>query len=121
MKLLRRRANILAIERSRLLSVPEAATELKASEAYVRRLLISQRLYGIKVGPVWAIYPEDLEIFKRLRRPPGRPPKAAAPAFEAAEERETRLRIGSERASAGSDGLRRKPRRGRKAPEAERK
>ena len=41
----------------------------------MRRLLLRQRLYGIKVGFVWAIYPEDLEIFQRLRRPPGRPPK----------------------------------------------
>ncbi len=120
-KLLRHRANIVAIERSRLLSVPEAAAELKASDAYVRRLLISQRLYGIKVGPVWAIYEEDLQMFKRLRRPPGRPPKAAAPTNEAADARETRLRTSSESASAGSVGLRRKPRRGRKAPEAERK
>jgi hypothetical protein len=51
------------------------AAELKASDAYVRRLLLGQRLYGIKVGPVWAILPEDLEHFKRMRRGPGRPPK----------------------------------------------
>ena len=54
----------------------EAAAELKASDAYVRRLLLTHRLYGIKVGPVWAIFPEDLERFKRMRRGPGRPPKA---------------------------------------------
>jgi hypothetical protein len=42
----------------------------------VRRLLLQQRLYGIKVGPVWAILPEDLEQFKRMRRGPGRPRKA---------------------------------------------
>jgi excisionase family DNA binding protein len=75
-KWLRRRANIRAIARPRLLSVSEAAAELKASDAYVRRLLLKQRLYGIKVGPVWAILPEDLEEFKRMRRRPGRPPKA---------------------------------------------
>jgi hypothetical protein len=34
-----------------------------------------QRLYGIKVGVVWAIFPNDLEAFKRIRRPPGRPRK----------------------------------------------
>ena len=45
--------------RPRLLSVSEAAGELKASEAYVRRLLLRKRLYGIKVGPVWAIFPAD--------------------------------------------------------------
>ena len=54
----------------------EAAAELKASDAYVRRLLLEHRLYGIKVGPVWAILPEDLEEFKRMRRGRGRPPKA---------------------------------------------
>jgi excisionase family DNA binding protein len=60
-----------------LLSVAEAAAELNASEAYVRRLLLRQRLYGIKVGIVWAILPADLEAFKRMRRPPGRPRKLA--------------------------------------------
>ena len=75
-KWLRRRANIRAIARPRLLSVSEAAAVLKASDAYVRRLLLTRRLYGIKVGPVWAILPEDLERFKRMRRGPGRPPKA---------------------------------------------
>src|ERR1035437_5697027 len=64
------------VSRPRLLSVAEAAAELKSSEAYVRRLLLGQRLYGIKVGPVWAILPEDLEEFKRIRRRPGRPRKA---------------------------------------------
>jgi hypothetical protein len=56
--------------------VSEAAAELKASDAYVRRLLLQHRLYGIKVGPVWAILPEDLEEFKGMRRGRGRPPKA---------------------------------------------
>jgi len=64
------------IKRPRVLSVAEAAAELNASEAYVRRLLLRERLYGTKVGFVWAIYPDDLESFKRVRRPPGRPRKA---------------------------------------------
>ena len=59
-----------------MLSVAQAAAELNASEAYVRRLLLRQRLYGTKVGFVWAIYPDDLEAFKRMRRAPGRPRKA---------------------------------------------
>ncbi|HMJ38136.1 MAG TPA: helix-turn-helix domain-containing protein [Verrucomicrobiae bacterium] len=63
------------MERPRLLSVAEAAAELNASEAYVRRLLASQRLYGTKVGFVWALYPDDVEAFKQMRRPPGRPRK----------------------------------------------
>jgi hypothetical protein len=38
-------------------------------------LLLRQRLYGIKVGTVWAIFPNDLQAFSRTRRPPGRPRK----------------------------------------------
>jgi len=51
---------------------------LDASEAYVRRLLAARRLAGTKVGFVWAIFPADVEVFKRLRRPRGRPRKLAA-------------------------------------------
>ena len=104
------------MHRPRPLSVPEAAAELSASEAYVRRLLIGQRLYGMKVGPVWAIYREDLETFRRLRRPPGRPRKLTE---RPAEELERRLRMTSERADSGIDGALRKPRRRRKAPNAD--
>ena len=75
---MRARANIPRIERPRLLSVAEAAAELNASEAYVRRLLLRQRLYGIKVGIVWAILPDDLAAFKRTRRRPGRPRKQSS-------------------------------------------
>ena len=55
------------MKRPRLLSVAEVAAELDASEAYVRRLLLRQRLYGTKLGFVWVIYPDDLEAFKLLR------------------------------------------------------
>ena len=41
--------------------------------------LLRQRLYGTKIGFVWAIYPDDLEAFKRMRRPPGRPRKQPMP------------------------------------------
>jgi len=51
---------------------------LDASEAYVRRLLAARRLAGTKVGFVWAIFPADVEAFKQLRRPRGRPRKATA-------------------------------------------
>ena len=81
------------------LSVADAAEELNASEAYVRRLLGSQRLYGVKVGPVWAVFREDLESFKRMRRPPGRPRKARARPIG---EKETRLRIDSDKVAAGT-------------------
>jgi hypothetical protein len=90
--------------RPRLLSVAEAATELKASEAYVRRLLLRQRLYGIKVGVVWAIFPNDLEAFKRTRRPPGRPPKLVV----RPGDRGSRVGIARERKRAGTGPLLRK-------------
>ena len=93
------------MQRPRLLSVAEAATALDASEAYVRRLLLRQRLYGIKVGIVWAILPDDLEAFKRTRRPPGRPRKQVASATDAAST----TRIARERRRAGTDRFLRKP------------
>lgn len=66
----------------------------------MRRLLLRNRLYGIKVGPVWAIFPNDLEAFKRMRRPPGRPRRversALAPASAARTARE-RIRAGTDR------------------------
>lgn len=93
-------------KRPRLLSVAEAATELDASEAYVRRLLMRQRLYGIKVGIVWAILPEDLEAFKRTRRPPGRPHKPVVSAADAASTKS----IAGERKGARTNRLLRKPR-----------
>jgi len=92
------------VDRPRLLSVAEAATELKASEAYVRRLLLGQRLYGIKVGPVWAIFPDDLEAFKSLRRPPGRPRTREA----IAQDQASTARIAGERIRAGTGQLLRK-------------
>jgi hypothetical protein len=88
------------------LSVVEAAAQLHASPAYVRRLLASQRLFGIKVGPVWGVYPEDLESFMRGRRPPGRPRKAATRPID---EEDTRHRITDERAAAGTDDALLKP------------
>jgi excisionase family DNA binding protein len=87
-----------------LFSVAEAAAELKASEAYVRRLLLRQRLYGTKIGSVWAIYPDDLEAFSRTRRPPGRPRKLEP----SRSERASAVHIAGERSSAGTDPLLRK-------------
>jgi len=88
---------------------------LQSSEAYVRRLLIGRQLYGVKVGPVWAIHPEDLESFQRLRRPPGRPPKSAE---RLNEEAAMRVHINTERATAGTDSALRKPGRNQKKPKA---
>jgi hypothetical protein len=90
-----------------LLSVAEVAAELNASEAYVRRLLLRQRLYGIKVGIVWAILPDDLEVFRRTRRPPGRPRKLVVSAIDEASA----IRVVRERKHAGTNRLLRKPRR----------
>ena len=92
------------MERPRLLSVTEAASELNASEAYVRRLLMRQRLYGIKVGIVWAILPNDLEAFKRTRRPPGRPRKVVV----SANDQDSATRIARERKRAVTHRLLRK-------------
>jgi excisionase family DNA binding protein len=101
---LRARANIPRIERPRLLSVAEAAAELGASEAYVRRLLLRGRLYGIKVGIVWAILLDDLEAFRRTRRPPGRPRKRVLSDVDQASA----TRIARERKRAGTKQLLRK-------------
>ena len=95
------------MQRPRLLSVAAAAAELNASEAYVRRLLLRQRLYGIKVGPVWAILPDDLRAFERTRRPPGRPSKGT----DRAQERVSTARIRTERKQAGTGRMLRKRRR----------
>jgi hypothetical protein len=70
----------------------------------VRRLLLRQRLYGIKVGPVWAIFPNDLEAFKRMRRPPGRPLMVERSALD----RASAARTARERIRAGTDRLLRK-------------
>jgi hypothetical protein len=70
----------------------------------VRRLLLRNRLYGIKVGPVWAIFPNDLEAFRRTRRPPGRPRKVERSALD----RAAAARTARERIRAGTDRLLRK-------------
>ena len=73
----------------------------------MRRLLMRQRLYGMKVGIVWAILPDDLEAFKRTRRKPGRPRKPSPKTADAAST----TRIDRERRRAGTDRMLRKPRR----------
>jgi hypothetical protein len=70
----------------------------------VRRLLLRNRLYGIKVGPVWAIFPNDIEAFKRMRRPPGRPRKVEMSALD----RAAAARTARERIRARTDRLLRK-------------
>jgi len=70
-------------------------------------LLLRQRLYGIKVGTVWAIFPDDLIAFMRTRRSPGRPRKGA----ETGTDRALAGRMVSERKRAGTDRLLRQRRR----------
>jgi len=73
----------------------------------VRRMLLRQRLYGIKVGVVWAILPDDLEAFRRTRRPPGRPRKLVASAIDQASA----VRVVREGKRAGTNRQLRKPQR----------
>ena len=102
-------ATILLVMRpSRPLSVAEVASILGASDAYVRRLLANQQLFGVKIGPVWGVYREDLDSFQRVRRPPGRPPKTDR---QSVAENTTRANINLERAFAQTDASRLKPRR----------
>ena len=54
-----------------------------------------------RVGVVWAILPEDLEAFKRTRRPPGRPRKLVANTAD----RASMTRTVRERRRARSDRL----------------
>ncbi len=76
----------------------------------MRRLLLRQRLYGTKIGFVWAIYPDDLEAFSRTRRPPGRPRKMEGQV----SERASVARIAGERTRAGTNRLlRQRPRKKR--------
>ena len=72
----------------------------------MRRLLLRQRLYGAKIGFVWAIYPDDLEAFKRMRRPPGRPRKQPA---KTQSRRASDALIAGERTRAGTNRRLRKP------------
>lgn len=73
----------------------------------MRRLLLRQRLYGMKVGIVWAILPDDLEAFRRTRRPPGRPRRLVISDVDKAST----TRIALERKRAGTNRLLRKRRR----------
>ena len=70
----------------------------------MRRLLLRERLYGTKIGSVWAIYPDDLEAFSRTRRPPGRPRKLEL----SRSEKASAIHIAGERTIAGTDPLLRK-------------
>jgi len=58
-----------------LVGVTIAARELGLSTARVRELIKLERLPAQQIGREYAITREDLEAFKRIDRPVGRPPK----------------------------------------------
>lgn len=58
----------------------KAARELHMSHVSVWRHVQAGRLKARRVGPIWLVKREDLEAFKRLERPKGRPRKQPAPA-----------------------------------------
>ena len=58
-----------------LVGVTVAAKELHLSRNRVRQLIKSGRLPAQKIGREYAITREDLEAFKAIDRPVGRPPK----------------------------------------------
>lgn len=53
--------------RSKLLTVKDAAAELKMSEKFVREMLRRAQLRGSKLGSDWRIHPEDLDAFVARR------------------------------------------------------
>lgn len=61
-----------------LVGVTLAADELNLSPNRVRQLIKLGRLPAQKLGREYAITRADLEAFKHIDRPVGRPPKAAA-------------------------------------------
>jgi len=58
-----------------LVGVTIAARELGLSPARVRELIKLERLPAQQIGREYAITREDLEAFKLIERPVGRPPK----------------------------------------------
>lgn len=65
-----------------VLSVPQAANELKLHPNTVRQLIENGRLPAHRVGREWAILRPNLDWFKTLDRPPGRPPSPHEPPQE---------------------------------------
>ncbi len=61
-----------------LVGVTVAAKELHLSRNRVRQLIKAGRLPAQKIGREYAITREDLETFKAIDRPVGRPPKEEA-------------------------------------------
>lgn len=58
-----------------IVSVTQAAEELQISDTRVRVLIKDGKLPAQQVGREWAILRPNLEWFRKLDRPPGRPAK----------------------------------------------
>ena len=58
---------------AKLKTVQEAAKELGVNNSRVIQFLLAGRLKGRKAGRDWRIHPKDLETFKQIPRPTGRP------------------------------------------------
>lgn len=57
----------------RILSLTEASERTGLSESWMRRLLMSGRLKGKKVGKTWLVLAEDVDALAAEQRRPGRP------------------------------------------------
>lgn len=68
----------VSMEREEEVVLSEAARELGLSHVSVWRHVDSGKLKARKVGPIWLIKRADLEAFKQLRRPIGRPRRPPA-------------------------------------------
>lgn len=68
-----------------LVGVTAAADELNLSPNRVRQLIKLERLPAQRIGREYAITREDLEAFKLVDRPIGRPPKESEPSDERLE------------------------------------
>lgn len=60
----------------------KAARELNMSHVSVWRHVQAGRLKARRVGPIWLVKREDLEAFRKLNRPIGRPRRPRPPAAE---------------------------------------
>jgi hypothetical protein len=58
-----------------IMTVKQAAKALGISGRRVRQLC-EQGIMGRKVADMWIIEPKDVERYKAMRRPPGRPRKS---------------------------------------------
>ena len=62
-------------------SAPEAAALLGLTDARIRQLLSNGVIQGQKLGERnWAIHIDEVDRYKKERRPPGRPPASSGKA-----------------------------------------